>query len=323
MINNESQDINLLIAQYIRNELPEEKIKMVEEWIALHSEEYAFLQSVYNDSNHVFDIDKAWNDVSMKLRFKKKNRRLSLSIWLSVAASVLLIMIFATDLLKLSSGDVDSQHNLSKVYTTNDSIMTFSLPDGSSIKLYKNSVFSYDWKDSSMRLTHLKGQAYFLVAKNPNRPFIIKTDHTEIKVLGTSFVVDTRFEDNKNLILVKDGVVNVRNLLLSKEQKLHRGDCVLSSGSGLEPYSEVDSNEYAWIEEELVFNNQTLSQVVNRLEIYFGKTITIKGDAEKCMVTATFKKQSLKDILNELQLILNLKYKEVNDEYIIFDLKCM
>lgn len=319
----ENQDINLLIAQYLRNELPAEKIKMVEEWIELHSEEYTFLQSVYNESNHIFDIDKAWNDVSTKLRFKKKNRRLSLSIWFSVAASVLLIMIFATDLLRLSSGDVDSQHNLSKLYTTNDSIMTFSLPDGSSIKLYKNSVFSYDWKDPSMRLTQLKGQAYFKVAKNPSRPFIVKVDHTEIKVLGTSFVVDTRFNDNQNLIFVKDGIVNVRNLLSSKEQKLYKGDCVLSSGSGLEPYSEIDRNEYAWVDEELVFDNQTLSQVVKRLEIYFGKTIIIEGNAEKCMVTATFRKQSLREILNELKLILNLKYKEVNDEYIIFDLKCM
>lgn len=322
MKKDENQDLNLLIAQYISGELSEEKQKIAEEWIKLHPEEYAFLKAAYNEKNLFFDTDKAWNDVSVKLRFRK-NRIRRLSIWLSTAAAVLLVVFFSKELLLNRDDKAGTQAQMSGVYTTKNFVATYSLPDGTVVKLDRNTVFSYDWNDRSKRLTHLKGEAYFAVAKNPNRPFVIKTDYSEVTVLGTRFIVDTRFNHKQNLIFVKEGIVNVRNTLLNKEHKLYKGDCFLSDNERLEPYSDVDRNEYAWVEEKLIFDNQPLSKVVKSLESYFEKTIIIEGNADKCMVTATFTKQSLNDILNELQMILNLKYKEVDGKYIIFDLKCM
>lgn len=66
---------------------------------------------------------------------------------------------------------------------------TLLLPDGSQILLNANSSLSYSSDYKTNRNLILSVEAYFKVVKNPNSPFIVKSEQFETKVIGTSFTI--------------------------------------------------------------------------------------------------------------------------------------
>jgi len=63
------------------------------------------------------------------------------------------------------------------------------LPDGSQIDLKNGAEVSIDFTESIRRVRLVKGEAYFQVAKNRERPFVVSADHLEVKAVGTEFAV--------------------------------------------------------------------------------------------------------------------------------------
>ncbi|MBB6004279.1 FecR family protein [Arcicella rosea] len=84
------------------------------------------------------------------------------------------------------------------------------LPDGSSIVLQKNSRLSYKKAfDAEKREVYLVGEAFFEVAKNPERPFFVYANELVTKVLGTSFTIKAFGKDQDIRVIVKTGRVSV------------------------------------------------------------------------------------------------------------------
>ena len=68
-----------------------------------------------------------------------------------------------------------------------------TLADGSVIYIAQNSLFSFPEEfESGSRNVELKGEAFFDITPNPDKPFIIETDEALIEVLGTAFNVKTQ-----------------------------------------------------------------------------------------------------------------------------------
>jgi len=64
------------------------------------------------------------------------------------------------------------------------------LPDGTRVSLGTRTSFSYDSRyGKSERIVQLEGEAYFEVAKDKDKPFIVKTKEQSIEALGTKFNV--------------------------------------------------------------------------------------------------------------------------------------
>lgn len=82
------------------------------------------------------------------------------------------------------------------------------LPDHSVVHLNFNSAIKISFSSTVRHIELLKGEAYFKVAKNPNRPFIVQVGNTSASALGTAFIVN-RKSDNFSLITVTEGVVKV------------------------------------------------------------------------------------------------------------------
>ena len=94
--------------------------------------------------------------------------------------------VFRYDALKYPGRKVQQFYT----YITDKNKSHFTLDDGTKIILNRNSRFTYsDAYGTDQRKVNLEGEAYFEVAKNPERPFIVDMGNASIRVLGTTFSV--------------------------------------------------------------------------------------------------------------------------------------
>lgn len=179
--------------------------------------------------------------------------------------------------------------NTSKVKLLNQIIVPFgrrhliALSDGTRVQLNSGSslLFPAVFSENN-REVYLKGEGYFEVSKNPNKPFIVKTDFMDIRVLGTTFNISA-YEDEKiaYTVLVEGGVVvsRTKNNLDNSEKKLSPGQgCFYSSATNSSEIREVDLTEYtSWKDGLLFFKDKPLDEIVGRLEKYYNKKVQIEG----------------------------------------------
>ena len=81
------------------------------------------------------------------------------------------------------------------------------LPDGSVVGLNTNSVVEIVYSAAERRIRLTRGEAFFTVAKNPNRPFWVEADGVSVRAVGTAF--DVRDRPDAIEVLVREGKVQV------------------------------------------------------------------------------------------------------------------
>jgi len=179
--------------------------------------------------------------------------------------------------------------NNSKTATMNQIIVSFGhrhsiiLSDGTRVQLNSGSrlVFPAEFSDKN-REVYLKGEGYFEVFKNPNKPFIVKTDFVDIKVLGTVFNISA-YEDEQiaSTVLVEGKVVvSQKNKLFGSTQKnLSPGQgCFYSLATKTSDIRNVNLYDYiSWKDGIFLFKDKALINIVSRLEKYYHKKILIEG----------------------------------------------
>ena len=182
------------------------------------------------------------------------------------------------------------------------------LPDGTKILLSKNSQITYPKTfEGNTREINLLGEGFFDVHHDAAHPFIIHTQGTVVKVLGTSFNI--RAYNAQVQVHVKIGKVqfskNNAKVVLTKGQKgetLANVDAIIKS--------EVIEVETV-IKEKLssfVFNKMSLSKVAESLSKRFNKDIKFSRDKIKnCELTATFENEKLENIIAVIAETFNLK----------------
>jgi transmembrane sensor len=91
-----------------------------------------------------------------------------------------------------------------------NSIQKIQLHDGSMITLQPGSEVRYPTKFGDTREVYLSGDAFFDVAKDPRRPFLVYANEITTKVLGTSFRIRANRDEKEIIVAVKTGKVSVR-----------------------------------------------------------------------------------------------------------------
>lgn len=220
-----------------------------------------------------------------------------------VAASVIAVL----SLLFLFRGDTDLNY-------TNQ-----SLTDGSLISLHNNSTYEIINFNKEVREIRVTGKAYFDIERDENRPFIIHTENAIVKVLGTSFIVDTYM--NKTEVCVESGLVelvkNEGNDMVSV--KLSQGDMglVTANNKGIIKKTNENLNYLSWKTKVLTFSNSKMIDVVNTLEDVYGISVGIENqDFNNCRLTAKFNKKKPKDALEIIARTFNIEYELSNGKAI-------
>lgn len=158
---------------------------------------------------------------------------------------------------------------------------TVVLPDGSSVVMGGLTKVSVSYRQDVRRIELVEGQALFNVAKEPERPFVVRSGNGMITARGTEFDVK-RDTDNMTVTLVHGAVdVNATNASKARDVRLRAGMQVHVSAVGnmSEPAFVDVRRVLAWREGQLNYENAKLSTIVADLNRYSPRPITIDDDA--------------------------------------------
>ncbi|MCY1438288.1 Protein FecR [compost metagenome] len=155
---------------------------------------------------------------------------------------------------------------------------SIDLADGSRVWLNSGSALSVDFSTGERRLALHAGEALFQVAKDPNRPFIVRAGDTEVMAVGTRFDVDSRGAQTR--VDVTEGVVQVSKaasqpVRLSAGQRLSLDE--RTPAPAVQPL-DLDSAS-AWQRGKLIFNQRPLGDVLDELERYLPGRIMLTDPA--------------------------------------------
>ncbi len=334
-----------LIAKYLKDDISEEEKTTLLDWVEQAPEN----KEVFYRTSHLWqltgkardafqpDVDKAWrrfqqatgqpetqkeNSIGTEVKTLPLNRapeakQVSLG-WTRIAAAFLVMLgigywLFVANTSKEAERVAQATENQKK---------DFYLPDGSHVFLNRNSRISYD-KDlaGDQRVIHLKGEAFFDVKRNSQRPFVIYTAQARVEVLGTSFTVreDARQQTTEVDVVTGKVAFSGKNPADTTRLYLKPGfKGVLNRQQGLTQAKIDDPNFIAWKVDKLVFDNTRLSSVITTMEAYFGVTIEVQNpQLLNCRYTGDFEKPALEEVLNVLHLATNLDYEKQADRYIL------
>ena len=323
---NKNDIVDEQITKYLAGEASVEEKQKLLTWIALTPEnERHFLEfkKVFDLSQqhyaqgagqHPVDIDHEWNHFVRQIN-KEKGKTIPLQplhskTWLRIAAAVLLLVTSGLVLNYFIFRNSDTVIQSADVHTV-------SLPDGSQVILNSHSQLSYPDNFAVVnRTVTLKGEAFFEVAPDANKPFIISVNGATVQVVGTSFNVQG-YDDRAAIeVTVQTGVVKFAVPEMKQEVKLVAGQRGMYSKGNqqLTSTANEDVNFLSWNTRNLVFVNKDLQAVIETLNKTYEADIIIASEIpSSCLVTVTFDHQTLDAVLHVLETTLNLTYRKTGN----------
>jgi transmembrane sensor len=307
-----------LLARYVAGATTEDETRQVKEWLAQsanHEQELVRFEQVWETSAALkpssdVNVDLAWKKVSKRLAVDSQPStpkiiplRSSTFLYWRVAASVL--MILGLGWLGYRFLQPIEKQELASSIKTQKNTLEQTLPDGTKVFLNQNSTLTAaaDFNNETRTVT-LTGEAYFDVKRDETRPFIIKANGTEVRVLGTSFNV--KAYDKRVSVAVTSGKVQfstpkAKTLLVKNESAAVQADTIIK-------LPELNFNELAYRTRVFVFDKTNLGDVVASLREGYHADIQLGSrHLANCRLTARFEKESLDATLTVIAETLNLK----------------
>jgi ferric-dicitrate binding protein FerR (iron transport regulator) len=238
------------------------------------------------------------------------------STFMRVAAVALILLGISAAVLYFVSSDSMSRKI---VVATGNSQVNYkvSLPDGSSIFLNRNSELTYHSNfGKHSRAVALAGEAFFDIAHDPLKPFIIDAGKASVRVVGTSFNVITNNTDSAVEVFVRTGKVMLSNNTGNKNLLLEPGYVGTMDSKVSEKKINSNPNYLAWQTKKLEYNGQTLDIVFKDLKHVYNMDIVADDPAilNNTWVT-TIDNQSRETIIRLICGSFMLGYSKDGDVY--------
>lgn len=331
-MNNEKKHIDFedLIGKYLAKEASEEEISMLEEWIKSDAEnkkafrefKQAWVLSNVESIDKQINLDEEWDKVNGVLfeeetfedGLQTESVPFNYNKFLKMAAIIVLLLTAGYFLFYLISNPSTEQ------LVVGNTVITSTLPDGTEVTLNHNSILKYPKIfASNIRSVQLQGDAYFEVTHDLSKPFVIQTKNIQVEVLGTSFYINAKVEQPMVEVIVKSGKVAI---IGKQKEKLfltagEMGTFDKSNGQ-LTKMENSDQNFISWKTGKLVFENESLVNVIDKINQIYHSNITIDNpDIYHCMLTATFEEQPIEIILEVIQETFDLMIEHKDGKILI------
>lgn len=223
-----------------------------------------------------------------------------------------------------------------EIVVPNGSKSFLTLEDGSKIWLNSGSKLTYnDFTNTSSREVYLEGEAFFDVKGNRRMPFIVHTSHLNLRVLGTKFNVKSYPSDKITETILVSGKVEIEEakgtsqkrqiVTLSPFQKatysvetgkiaIHNKEQELLKPqlpSRIAITEKINPELYtSWKDEKFIFSNESLENLIVRLERWYDVDITLKDTVLKSYrYTGKFEKENIEQALQALKLATPFEYQ--------------
>lgn len=317
---------NHLIIKMIQGEASPEEQRIAQKWIESSAENRKVYENYRNlllltDTRKVtYDADKAWEKLHARINASnqgtapgrnpaKRSRQIKRYAAVSGIAAMFLMAIGLFSVL-------NKQPEALQLSSGQTVIEDFRLPDGSMAALNENTVIKYpEWFSGQLREIAIFGEAFFEIEHNKSKPFVIHASGIDIKVVGTSFVVEARPDNDFVKVIVNTGKVLVYRSGLDPEQAETSGQ-MLTAGE-IATYSRETGqivrgvndnlNYMSWKTGVVLFNETRMSEVIKALGSKYNVSFIVNDpDLLNQRLTARFEKESLDQALETLRLIFKI-----------------
>lgn len=198
------------------------------------------------------------------------------------------------------------------------------LSDGTKVFLNSGSIIKYPIKflPNQKREVFLQGEAYFDVTENDRALFVVNSNRINVEVYGTKFNVKNFSEDFNSDVVLVSGSVAIKNII-NKESLIltpgFKGSVDKTNFSITE--TKINTKIYtSWIDGEVIFRNETFSQILKKLERLYNVTIidnTINNSKELFNASIDVENEDIEMVLEYFNKIYNIEYKIFNNKIII------
>lgn len=245
--------------------------------------------------------------------------RLPLQRITGLAAAVVLLMVIVVGYLVASDGIFSRTQVIS---VPSGQRVELTLADGTHIWLNAKSRLEYSTLFGYFtRNVSLSGEGYFEVTKSRRKPFIVRTQDYDIKVLGTTFNV-CAFEQSRTFetSLIEGSVEVVSRTDSSNSILLQPNQTAVNSADGtLVSRPLVDRDRLRWIEGMICLNNVTFGELIERFSNYFDTEIRLHNPSlynTRC--TGKFRQSDgVEYSLRVLQNLVQFSYTYDNQKNVI------
>lgn len=212
---------------------------------------------------------------------------------------------------------------------------TLALADGSTVELNTRSRIRVDFDDDARNIHLDQGEAYFSVAKDPDRPFKVMTGTLQVRAVGTAFNVYRK--PDSIVVSVVEGTVAVKRgdpdararrgtPLASSSLDLSAGQSITLSGAsttGLHPdpasHQEIE-RALAWRSRRLVFEGTPLSDIVAEFNRYNRKQLDVRDTAlANRRISGVFDPNKPQSLLRFLAMDARIATREMPDGTIVIE----
>jgi len=250
--------------------------------------------------------DKIWREVS-QATINKTTPVYAIGGALRIAASIAVVLGLGI-LLYLGHPATPGLNYITKS-TTRGQKATITLSDGSTVRLNAESSLTYpeQFSNQDTRNVQFTGEAFFEVARNESKPFVVTAHQLETTVLGTSFNIDA-YDPGQVAVALVEGKVKVNAISAglsssASEQILAPGQQALyDASSGLIALETADIKQLtAWKDGIIYLKDANHAEVFARLEKWYGVSFEfINRPKEKWEVSGEFEDMSLELVLNTI-----------------------
>ena len=191
-----------------------------------------------------------------------------------------------------------------------------TLPDSTKVWLNSDTKISYP-ADYGMkeRNVALMGEAYFEVAKNPDKRFIVETKGMQVEALGTAFNINAYKNDNKIIASLFSGSVRVSyedHVTILKPHESVKVDLLTRD---FFQYEDNTMKDIAlWRENEITFDGESLEEIAHIINRLYNTTIYIEDESLKkeCYI-GTVRNNSLENFIDIINLTTPVVYENKGD----------
>ncbi|MEI8048710.1 MAG: FecR domain-containing protein [Bacteroidota bacterium] len=335
--NNNNQKYTETLARYLSGEMSTSEARAFDEGTGISAEDKKMIEKMkaqwsaierYEEPK-VTDTGKAWNKLHSRLVEENliqnqvvAQKNLFIPVMVRIAAVLFLFLgIGAVVYFALNRKPATE---LVEVNTSNESnTLIKTLSDGSVIYIAQNSLFSFPKEfEKDSRNVELKGEAFFDIASNPDKPFSIETDKAIIQVIGTAFNIKTQNGTDFELLVDRGKVKVSLKSDPSRAEFVTMGEKISIHNDGLVKSRQTSFESTSWYKQRMHFKDESLRNIISVLNRNFNTTFVFAdNETGNRKLTVTFRNETAETMTELICTTLNLKSQNINGSVVLSEIK--
>ncbi|WP_286235313.1 FecR family protein [Thalassotalea sediminis] len=327
------EEASIWLVRLDNGNLSEQSRKELKAWLAADERHPAALKAMADIWD---DMDEILNNLDGKVSTKKVSlwsifKPLSQPVMLAASISFVALILWMT-----MSLDVKK----SSYITIKGQQLETTFDDGSIIHLNTNSHIETEFSDEKRIVKLIKGEALFEVAHDANRPFIVYVGDRLVQAIGTEFVIHVKPENIQ--VTVTDGKVkmskvqgesSIADIKAMNNAVIKKGDVYLTKGEKaivtgnekptlMKIASDNMTRELSWLNGKLIFDNESLFDVIEEINRYIDVTIVLKESSlHDLKISGRFDLGDSDALIEALELSFNIKSQRLSANKILLTKK--